>query len=137
MQGDVEEAVEALLNAMLNLRFKADKSVLANALAKASLIDTAAYTVESVQNFNAAQAAAEAVMKNEALSKDDQAQVNKAAADLNEAIYNLVPKAAVQGDATMQTGGSSAKTGDTTPIAVAFAAITLAGACFFIKKRNR
>ena len=76
-------------------------------------------------------------MKNEALSKDDQAQVNKAAADLNEAIYNLVPKAAVQGDATMQTGGSSAKTGDTTPIAVAFAAITLAGACFFIKKRNR
>ena len=137
LQGDVEEAVEALLEAMLNLRFKADKSVLANALAKASLIDTAAYTVESVQNFNAAQAAAEATMNNEALSRDDQAQVNKAAADLNEAINNLVPKAAVQGDAGMQTGGSSAKTGDTTPIAVAFAAITLAGACLLIKKRNR
>ena len=44
MQSEINEVSDNLLNAMLNLRFKADKSVLEDVLAQANKIDASAYT---------------------------------------------------------------------------------------------
>ena len=47
MQAEINEVADNLLNAMLNLRFKADKSVLEDVLAEAGKVDANAYTAES------------------------------------------------------------------------------------------
>ena len=54
MQEDVDAASSDLIEAMINLRYRADKSVLQTVLAKAAGIDTAAYTAQSVAAFQAA-----------------------------------------------------------------------------------
>ena len=47
MQAEINESADNLLNAMLNLRYKADKSVLEDVLAEAGKVDANAYTAES------------------------------------------------------------------------------------------
>ncbi len=47
MQAEINDVADNLLNAMLNLRFKADKSILEDVLAKANNIDATTYTAES------------------------------------------------------------------------------------------
>ena len=47
MQAEINEVADNLLNAMLNLRFKADKSILEDVLAEAGKVDANAYTAES------------------------------------------------------------------------------------------
>ena len=140
MQGDVEKAEAELLDAMMALRYRADKSVLEAVLAQASKIDTAQYTAESVAAFNEASAKAEAVNNN---ADATQQEVNEAADNLQAAIDGLVAAStgtssvSVEGDNTLTIGNGNAKTGETAPIAavavvIGLAAVSLLGA----KKRK-
>ena len=89
LQGDVETAVEALMNAILAQRYKADKSILEDLIGKAESIDLTGYTAESVAMFRSALASAQSVLADETLSEDDQATVDNAVAALSAAMDGL------------------------------------------------
>ena len=89
MEEDVQSASEALLNAILAQRFKANKSILEELVNKAEGMDVSGYTAESVAVFKAALYNANLVLADETLSEEDQAVVDEAVAELNEAIENL------------------------------------------------
>ena len=89
MEEDVQPAAEALLNAILAQRFKADKSILEELVNKAEGIDLDGYTAESVAVFTAAFQNAKTVLADETLSEDDQAIVDEAVEELEAAIENL------------------------------------------------
>ena len=89
MEEDVQPAAQALLNAILAQRFKADKSILEDLIGKAESMDLSGYTAESVATFRTALANAQAVMADATLSEDDQATVDAAVAALNEAMNGL------------------------------------------------
>ena len=89
MDDDIEPAAEALLNAIMAQRYKADKSILNDLVNKANEMDVSGYTAESVSVFKAALYNANLVLADESLSEDDQAVVDEAVAELNEAIENL------------------------------------------------
>lgn len=131
LSDDVTAAEKALLDAMLDLRYRANKSVLQTALSEAAGIDTAAYTAESTAVFNSANKAANAVNDDPNAS---QAEVDDTARALREAISSLVPiripaaAPTVQGDQTAAAGSGNAKTGDTMPVAGAAALLLLASA---------
>lgn len=139
MQGEVTEAESSLLQAMLDLRYRADKSVLKQVLADAASRDLTAYTTESVTAFHAASDAAKTVYDN---SDATQQEVDDAASALTEAIGNLertelsTQQPAVQGDKEATTQSGNAKTGEAIPIA-AVIVLTLAGAGFFLSKKKR
>ena len=58
MAEEIETAENNLLNAMLNLRYKADKSILEKVIAEANEVDASAYTAESYAALQAAVAEA-------------------------------------------------------------------------------
>ena len=89
MQGEMDEAADALLNAILAQRYKADKSILEDLIGKAEGIDLTGYTAESVATFRTALQNAQAVMADETLTEDDQATVNAAVAALSDAMNGL------------------------------------------------
>ncbi len=89
MQGAMDEAADALLDAILAQRYKADKSILEDLIGKAEGINLEGYTAESVATFRTALANAQAVMADESLSEDDQAVVNEAVAALSDAMNGL------------------------------------------------
>ena len=89
MQGEMDEAADALLAAILAQRYKADKSILEDLIGKAEGIDLTGYTAESVATFRTALQNAQAVMADETLTEDDQATVNAAVAALNAAMNGL------------------------------------------------
>ena len=89
MQGEMDEAADALLNAILAQRYKADKSILEDLIGKAEGINLEGYTAESVATFRTALQNAQAVMADETLSEDDQATVNAAVAALSDAMNGL------------------------------------------------
>lgn len=140
MQAEINETADNLLNAMLNLRYKADKSILEAVLAQASGIDTSLYTAETAASFLAAQTEATKVLDDE---QADQQAVNAAADKLQKAIDALTPAAAqtesslVQGDPTATTAGSTPKTGDSFPAAGAAAVLLLGAACLLFKRSRR
>lgn len=137
LQGDVEQAAEDLLNALLSLRLKADKSLLAQALSQASLIDSNAYTPASVETFNRAQAEAEQVMNNPSLTaEEDQAVVDAAAESLLAAMRGLVRvDGAVRGIQETAQAQRSPATGETLPAAAALLLLA-AGACLMFRKEK-
>ena len=89
MQGEMDEAANALLNAILAQRYKADKSILEDLIGKAEGINLTGYTAESVAAFRTALQNAQAVMADETLTEDDQATVNAAVAALSDAMNGL------------------------------------------------
>ena len=89
MQGQMDEAADALLDAILAQRYKADKSILEDLIGKAESIDLTGYTAESVATFRTALQSAQAVMADETLTEDDQATVNAAVAALSDAMDGL------------------------------------------------
>ena len=103
MQEDVEPAAEALLNAILAQRFKADKSILEDLVNKAEGMDLSGYTAESAAVFTAAFQNAKAVLADETLSEEDQAVVDEAVEELEAAIENL--SANDDGDTTKPDDG--------------------------------
>ncbi len=141
MQGEVSEAESALLEAMEQLRYKADKTILEAVLAEANKIDTAQYTAETVAAFQTAKEAAEAVYGNDNATQEE---INAAAAELSEAMNGLkvaeteiVNTPEVQGDKTLITEGGNAKTGETAPIAVVATLFALTGAGVLLNKKGR
>ena len=89
MKEDVVAAAEALMNAILSQRYKADKSILEDLINKVSGMDLSLYTAESVSVFKAALAEAKVVLADESLSKDDQKVVDAAVQKLESAAENL------------------------------------------------
>ena len=88
-QAKVDEAADALLDAILAQRFKADKSILDDLINKAEGINLDGYTAESVATFRTALQNAQAVLADETLTEDDQATVNAAVAALSDAMNGL------------------------------------------------
>ncbi len=149
MQAEINEVADNLLNTMLNLRYKADKSILEEVLAAANNLDATTYTAESYSALIAAVAEANTVMDNENATQDE---VDVAVANIQKAMDDLVTVEdttteipsieAVDGN-TIQTGQetitaktNAAKTGDFAPIA-GLAAITLAGAALLFTRRKK
>ena len=96
MQEDVDNATDALLDAILAQRYKADKSILEDLLNQAEGMDLSGYTEESVAAFRTALAAAQAVMADATLSEDDQAKVDDAVAALRSAMEGLTAEGETQ-----------------------------------------
>lgn len=145
MQEDVAEAESALLDAMLGLRYRADKSVLREVLSRADGIDTARYTADRVAAFRAAYDAAKAVSEN---ANATQTEVDSAADELQRAIDSLVEiatepdqaaaeDALIHGDSASITKSQNSKTGDAAPVCAALAALLLAGAGLALNKKKR
>ena len=88
-QEDVDTAWNALTEAILNLRLKADKSVLEDLISQTAHLDLSSYTEESVVTFRAAFAAAKTVLLDEGLSVDNQAEVDEAVTALQAAYDGL------------------------------------------------
>ena len=108
MEEDVQPAAEALLNAILAQRFKADKSILESLVNKAEGMDLSGYTAESVAVFTAAFQNAKAVLADETLSVDEQGAVDKAVEELENAMANL-EKLSSDGDNTGDSSDNDSK----------------------------
>ena len=143
MQAEINEVADKLLNAMLNLRYKADKSILEEVVAKANQIDANVYTAESYAVLTAALKDANAVLANENATQEE---VDVAVQSVQAAMDSLV---AVEGTETpsdnnaTQTGQEStttkanaAKTGDFAPIA-GLAVLAVAGAAILITRKKK
>ena len=89
LAGDVGEASDALLNAILAQRYKAHKENLEDILNQAQAVDLSGYTAQSVAVFQAALAEAQAVMADETLSVEDQDAVDAAVEALASAMNGL------------------------------------------------
>ena len=147
MQAEIETAETNLLNAMLNLRYKADKSILESVLAEANGKDASAYTAESYAVLTAAVAEANTVMENENATQEE---VDAAVQSVQTAIDGLVAveKPSTEtpddnkadgtqtGQESTTTKANAAKTGDVAPIAGVMA-LALAGAAVVVLKKKR
>ena len=89
MQEDVDQAAQALLDAILAQRFKADKSILEELVGQAEDMNLAGYTAESVAVFRTALANAQDVLADETLTEDDQKTVDAAVEQLTRAMDGL------------------------------------------------
>ena len=96
LAGDVGEASEALLNAILAQRYKANKENLEDILNQAQAVDLSGYTAHSVAVFQAALAEAQAVMADETLSVEDQDAVDAAVEALASAMNGLTAETTPQ-----------------------------------------
>ena len=96
LAGDVGEASEALLNAILAQRYKANKENLEDILNQAQAVDLSGYTAQSVAVFQAALAEAQAVMADETLSVEDQDAVDAAVEAVASAMNGLTAETTPQ-----------------------------------------
>ena len=96
LAGDVGEASEALLNAILTQRYKANKENLEDILNQAQAVNLSGYTAQSVAVFQAALAEAQAVMADETLSVEDQDAVDAAVEALASAMNGLTAETTPQ-----------------------------------------
>ena len=96
MEEDITPVAEALLEAILAQRFKADKSILEDLIAQAEQMDVSKYTDESAAVFQEALDHAKDVMADETLSEEDQAVVDQAVKELSDAMAALVRKVLVE-----------------------------------------
>ncbi len=144
MQAEINIVADNLLNAMLNLRLKADKTILQQVIAEANGKDANAYTAKSYGALQAAVAKANEVMADENATQDE---VDVAVTNVQTAMDNLVvvdgTSAETPTEDVVQTGQESttakanaAKTGDVAPIA-GLAVITLAGTALLISRKRK
>ena len=89
LQAEVDEAANALHQAILLQRYKANKENLEDLINKANGMDLSGYTLESVTVFKAALGNAKLVLADESLSEDDQKIVDSAVEELSAAIKQL------------------------------------------------
>ena len=106
MQEDIDSAWSALVDALDNLRLKANKDALEDLLGEVSGLDLSKYTEESVAVLEKALARANEVMADETLSVDDQDTVDEAVKALQSAKDGLVAKTDDNGNGG-QNGGSN------------------------------
>ncbi len=147
MQAEIETAETNLLNAMLNLRYKADKSILEKVIAEANGKDANAYTAESYAVLEAAVAEANAVMANENATQEE---VDAAVTSVQEAMKGLVAvekpstetpddnkaDSTQTGQESTTTKANAAKTGDVAPIAGVMALVLAGAAVVTLKKKK-
>ena len=107
MQPEADTAWNALVDAISNLRLKADKSTLEDLLNSVENLDLSQYTEESAEVFRTALVNAQAVMADETLSEDDQKTVDDAVQALNDAKDQLQLK-----DGSSGEGNGDENTGD-------------------------
>lgn len=107
MQDEVNAAWNALVDAMNNLRLKANKDALQELLNSLEGLDLSLYTEESVQVYTTAFAKAEAVLADETLSVDEQDEVDAAVKALADAKEQLVLN-----EESQESGGESEKPDD-------------------------
>ena len=88
---EIDPAADALHKAILAQRYKANKDNLEALIRQAEAIDLSAYTEESAAVFRTALEEAKALMADETLSEDDQAQVDQAVLTLQAAMNALEP----------------------------------------------
>ena len=112
MQADADAAWNALVDAISNLRLKADKSTLEDLLNSVADLDLSQYTEESAAVFRTALANAQAVLADESLTEDDQKTVDEAVQVLSDAKDQLQLKDASTGDGNDNTGDGSDNTGN-------------------------
>ena len=110
MQAEADTAWNALVDAISNLRLKADKSTLEDLLYSVADLDLSQYTEESAAVFRAALTNAQAVLADETLTEDDQKTVDEAVQALKDAKDQLQAKDGTDGDGN--TGGGDSNTGD-------------------------
>ena len=96
MEEDIQPVAQALLDAILAQRFKADKSILEDLINQAENLNLEGYTAESVAVFRSALSEAQAVMADNSLSEDDQATVDNAVAALSAAMNGLTAEGEAQ-----------------------------------------
>ena len=96
LAGDVGEASEALLNAILAQRYKANKENLEDILNQAQAVNLSGYTAQSVAVFQAALAEAQALMADETLGVEDQDAVDAAVEALASAMNGLTAETTPQ-----------------------------------------
>lgn len=167
MQEDIDSAWNALVDAMDNLRLKANKDALEDLLNEVSGLELSKYTEESAAVLEQALDRADEVMADESLSVDDQAVVDEAVQELQTAIDGLVAKVEGTDDGTQnggtQNGGTgnenssenggdqatsngsgqneggskAAKTGDTMPVGIPLAAVLVSGAAVIALKKKK
>ena len=112
MQADADTAWNALVDAISNLRLKADKSTLEDLLNSVADLDLSQYTEESAAVFRTALANAQAVLADETLTEDDQKTVDDAVQALSDAKDQLQLKDASTGDGNDNTGDGSDNAGN-------------------------
>lgn len=138
LEAEIAQTEGNLLDAMLKLRYKADKSVLEALLAEAGKLDLTAYTAESVTAFRAAQEMAAEVNNRENAT---QAEVNDAIETLRTARNDLTAVKAVdlaaRGDLGQTAGSSNAKTGETAPFAAVACLLLLTGAGILTGRKRK
>ena len=156
MDEDIKPVAQALLDAILAQRFKADKSILEDLIGKAEGMDLTGYTAESVATFRTALATAQNVMADATLSVDDQAKVDDAVAALSAAMDGLTaggapettdkpeasekPETTDKPQATEKPAEKPAQTGDSAQlmlyVAALGAAVMALGAVTVVRKRR-
>ena len=149
MEGDIQPVAEALLNAILAQRFKADKSILDDLINKAEGMDLSGYTAASVATFRTALANAQAVMADNSLSEDDQAVVDEAVAQLTAAMDGLTaggapettdkPETSQKPEATQKPENKVPQTGDNAALMLwsMAGAISLVGMACLVYRKNK
>ena len=111
MQPEADTAWNTLVDAISNLRLKADKSTLEDLLNSVENLDLSQYTEESAEVFRTALAQAQAVMADESLSEDDQKTVDDAVQALSDAKDQLQAKDGSSGEENNNTGDDSNNSG--------------------------
>ncbi len=149
MDEDVQPAAQALLDAILAQRFKADKSILEGLIHQAEGMDLTGYTAQSVATFRTALANAEAVMADNALSEDDQDVVDEAVAQLTAAMDGLTaggapettdkPETSQKPEATQKPENKVPQTGDNAALMLwsMAGAISLVGAACLVYRKKK
>ena len=112
MQADADTAWNALVDAISNLRLKADKSTLEDLLNSVADLDLSQYTEESAAVFRTALANAQAVLADETLTEDGQQTVDDAVQALSDAKDQLQLKDTADGDGNENTGDGDSQTPD-------------------------
>ena len=116
LQEEVTSAWQDLVDAISELRLKADKTNLEELLKAVEGLDLSIYTDESVAVYRTALAAAQAVMDDESLSIYEQKTVDDAVAELQAAKDGLTEKSGSgsgdEGDGDETGGDHTGDTGD-------------------------
>ena len=135
LTNEVNLAAQELLDAMMNLRLKADKSILEELLVRAGGIDTTLYSAETIESFLQAKKEAERVFAD---SESTQHAVDSAADSLERALGQLMPLdpvPAVQGQGDSRSANGSPKTGD--PFSAAGILLLAASGSVLLKRKHR
>ena len=103
-QEDIDQARQALAEAVIRLQPKADKAILKETIEKAKAVDLSGCRQENINELQRALSKAEALMANEEISLYDQPLIDAAVLDLQKAMEVLQKEEAKASDPSKQGG---------------------------------